>query len=157
MPVAWFPDVAPDPPVTPRDAATVVLLRDGADGIEAFLLRRVAAMAFAGGMTVFPGGGVDARDADANPRWAGPAPAWWAGILGSAERLAGALVCAAVRETFEESGVLLAGPTEETVVEDATTHAWARKALAARELSFATFLADTKLVLRSDLLRPWSN
>ena len=71
-------------------------------------------MAFAGGMCVFPGGGVDPRDyADElveRGLWAGPSPAEWAERLGVDEPKARALVCAAVRETFEESGVLLAGP-----------------------------------------------
>ena len=68
-------------------------------------------MDFAGGMCVFPGGGVDPRDFDADVAWAGPAPAEWAERLGCDEEMARALVCAAVRETFEESGVLLAGPS----------------------------------------------
>ena len=61
-------------------------------------------MEFAGGMFVFPGGGVDERDFDATVGWAGPTPADWAERLGSDEEMARALVCAAVRETFEESG-----------------------------------------------------
>ncbi len=50
-----------------RDAATIVLLRDGAGGLEAYLLRRVASMAFAAGMHVFPGGRVDPADAPLTP------------------------------------------------------------------------------------------
>lgn len=157
LPSGLVPDEPPDPPATPKDAATVVLLRDGTRGIEAFLLRRVAGMAFAGGMTVFPGGGVDTRDAEANPAWSGPQPSWWAGTFDCDTRLAGALVCAAVRETFEESGVLLAGPEPDTVVADTTGHGDARQSLVRREYSFAEFLAETGLVLRADLLRPWAN
>ena len=73
-------------------------------------------MAFAGGMCVFPGGGVDPRDFDdERSPWAGPpSPAEWARRLGCDEPMARALVCAAVRETFEESGVLLAGPSRTT-------------------------------------------
>jgi 8-oxo-dGTP pyrophosphatase MutT (NUDIX family) len=108
-------------------------------------------------MTVFPGGGVDSRDAEANPAWAGPKPSWWADTLGCDIRLAGALVCAAVRETFEESGVLLAGPEPDTVVADTTGQQDARESLVQREFSFAQFLADNGLVLRADLLRPWAN
>ncbi|MFE2750431.1 NUDIX hydrolase [Actinosynnema sp. NPDC059335] len=145
------------PPVRPRDAATVVLVRDGAAGIEAFLLRRVAGMAFAGGMTVFPGGGVDPRDADTSVAWSGPPPSWWATRFGCSVELATALVCAAVRETFEESGVLLAGPSPTSVVADTAAFASARAALVARELSLAQFLAAEGLVLRADLLRPWAN
>ena len=51
-------------PAEPRDAATVVLLRPGAAGPDVYLLRRQTSMAFAGGMCVFPGGGVDPRDFD---------------------------------------------------------------------------------------------
>ncbi|MGM1059664.1 NUDIX hydrolase [Saccharothrix sp. Mg75] len=151
------PSTFTGPPAEPRDAATVVLVRDGDRGVEAFLLRRVAAMAFAGGMTVFPGGGVDPRDADASVAWSGPPPGWWASKFACSPELATALVCAAVRETFEESGVLLAGPSATTVVADTGPYAAARAALVARELSFARFLADEGLVLRADLLRPWAN
>ena len=104
-------------PAEPRDAATVVLLRPGAAGPEVYLLRRQASMAFAAGMCVFPGGGVDPRDFDADVAWAGPSPAAWASRLGVDEAMARALVCAAVRETFEESGVLLAGPSPSSVVD----------------------------------------
>ncbi|WP_137724336.1 NUDIX hydrolase [Prescottella subtropica] len=144
-------------PVAPKDASTVMLVRDGADGVEVFLLRRVTGMAFAGGMTVFPGGGVDPGDGDADVRWAGPPPSWWAQRFGIDESRAKASVCAAVRETFEECGVLLAGPTADTVVADTSGYAQARRQLETRELSFADFLAREDLVLRSDLLRPWAN
>lgn len=146
----------PDPPAEPRDAATVILLRDGVDGVEVFLQRRVAAMAFAGGMTVFPGGGVDDRDADAAVAWAGPPAERWAEWFGLSTSVARAQVCAAVRETFEESGVLLAGQGPDEVVRDATPYHQAREALITRELSLAGFLADAGLVLRADLLRPWA-
>ncbi|HWC79726.1 MAG TPA: NUDIX hydrolase [Pseudonocardiaceae bacterium] len=144
-------------PVTPKDAATVVLARDGAAGIEVFLLRRVVGMAFAGGMTVFPGGGVDKRDADASVAWAGPSPEWWAQRFDAPIGLARALVCAAVRETFEESGVLLAGSGSDAVVADTTEFAGARRDLEARAHSLAEFLSGAGLVLRADLLRPWAN
>ncbi|MGF7124153.1 NUDIX hydrolase [Rhodococcus sp. AG1013] len=155
--------VAPDttaPATTvpaPKDASTVMLVRDGDAGVEVFLLRRVAGMAFAGGMTVFPGGGVDPSDGDADVRWAGPPLSWWAERFGVDDARAKALVCAAVRETFEECGVLLAGPTVDTVVADTTGYAQARRQLESRELSFADFLARENLVLRTDLLRPWAN
>src|SRR3954447_22612855 len=109
--------------VEARPASTVVLLRDGdgrPGGLEVYLLRRHVDMAFAAGMCVFPGGGVDPRDFDADIGWGGPSAAAWADLLGADEAFARALVCAAVRETFEESGVLLAGPTEDTVVSDTT-------------------------------------
>lgn len=146
----------PAEPVTPKDAATVVLLRDTPDGPEVFLQRRVTAMAFAAGMTVFPGGGVDPRDADASVSWTGPPPAQWAEWFDCPEPLATALVCAAVRETFEESGVLLAGTTSE-VLGSTGHYGDVRQALVSRELSLAAFLTAEGLTLRADLLRPWAN
>jgi 8-oxo-dGTP pyrophosphatase MutT (NUDIX family) len=147
-------------PTSTRDAATVVLLRDSTAGLEAYLLRRVSTMAFAAGMHVFPGGGVDPRDELVGvDRWAGPAPSRWAGILTASEPRARALVCAAVRETFEESGVLLAGPDAGHVVEDVTGKAWEkdRRALLDRRSSLAELLQRRRLVLRADLLRPWAH
>ncbi|MCX6396288.1 MAG: NUDIX hydrolase [Propionibacteriales bacterium] len=145
-------------PAEPRDAATVVLLRPGANGPELYLLRRQISMDFAGGMCVFPGGGVDPRDFDADVAWAGPTPAAWATRLGVDEGKARALVCAAVRETYEESGVLLAGESETSVVADTTGADWEadRVALEKRDLSLTEFLARRGLVLRTDLLGAWS-
>ncbi len=169
-------------PLAVRPAATVMLVRDtpadrlapppapGAPasstrqpGIEVFLMRRHAAMEFAAGMTVFPGGGVDDRDRDAdlsrNSAWYGPEPAWWAERFGIEADLAEALVCAAARETFEESGVLFAGTADDPdgIVRDASVYRSERAALEDRSLSFADFLRSERLVLRADLLRPWSN
>ncbi|TLG08801.1 NUDIX hydrolase [Nocardia cyriacigeorgica] len=143
--------------VLPKDASTVMLVRDGAAGPEVFLQRRVGAMAFAAGMTVFPGGGVDPSDATADIAWAGPEPAWWAERFRTTEPRAQALVCAAVRETFEECGVLLAGPAADQVVADTAGYREARGKLERRELSLAQFLVEQNLVLRADLLRPWAN
>ena len=157
LPSGFVPPEVPDPPVVPKDAATVILVRDTAAGLEVFLQRRVMGMAFAGGMTVFPGGGVDRRDADTSLAWHGPEPAWWANRFSCDVGLARALVCAAVRETFEESGVLLAGPDEHSVVADVRPFAEARAQLVSRDLSLAGFLAEAGLVLRADLLRPWSD
>ncbi|KRB80341.1 hypothetical protein ASE01_02320 [Nocardioides sp. Root190] len=143
----------------PRDAATVVLQRPGVDGApEVYLLRRQVTMDFAGGMCVFPGGGVDPRDYDHEVAWAGPTPAEWAARLGTTEDVARALVCAAVRETFEESGVLLAGTSVDDVVADTTAEDWEtdRVALESRELALTDFLDRRGLVLRTDLLGIWS-
>lgn len=152
---ASTPSDLADVPV--RDASTVILLRDAAEGIEVFLLERVGGMAFAGGMTVFPGGGVDLSDADTGLEWTGPSASWWADRFGVDERKATALVCAAARETFEECGVLLAGPTADSVVSDTRRFADDRGALERREQTFGEFLTRNELVLRADLLRPWSN
>jgi 8-oxo-dGTP pyrophosphatase MutT (NUDIX family) len=154
-----------DPPLTPRPAATVMLIREGRDrssGVSVFLMRRHAAMEFAAGTVVFPGGGVDDRDRNAQIAWTGPPPSWWAQRFGIETELAEALVCAAARETFEECGVLFAGPADDPegiggLVKDASVYRESRLALADRTLSFADFLQRENLVLRADLLRPWAN
>ncbi|WP_431783887.1 NUDIX hydrolase [Streptomyces chumphonensis] len=166
----WYPPTWPDrirahrrgdlTPVVPRRAATVMLLRDGAGtgtGPEVHMIRRRASMAFAGGAYAYPGGAVDPRD-EAEVRWGGPDRTAWADRLGVGPAEAQAVVCAAVRETFEEAGVLLAGPDARTVVADTTGADWEadRRALVERELSFAAFLARRDLVLRSDLLGAWA-
>jgi 8-oxo-dGTP pyrophosphatase MutT (NUDIX family) len=153
-------------PVAPRRAATVLLLRDADPGIEVYLIRRAASMAFASGMYAFPGGAVDPRDASHEVHWAGPSAADWAARLGLEDAPAArSVVCAAVRETFEESGVLLAGrvpgdvPGSEarTVVGDVSGPDWerARQALVDRELAFSDFLTQRGFGLRSDLLAAW--
>ncbi|WP_018157231.1 NUDIX hydrolase [Demetria terragena] len=148
--------------VPPRLASTVLLVRDGepdsassgASGVEVFMIRRVPTMEFAPSMWVFPGGGVDARDAETAIPWAGPSPQEWAARIDVAEPVARQLVIAAVREVFEECGVLLAGPHADSVVGDLTAAEWAaeRAALLAKEQSLAQMLSRRKLVLRSDLL-----
>jgi len=149
-------------PAVPRDAATVILLREvGAEAevaaeVEAFLLRRTAELEFAPGAYVFPGGSVDARDADPGVGWAGPDPADFAALLDVPPDRARGLVCAAVRETFEESGVLLAGPSEDELVRDSTALAADRHALLAGTTSLTEVLARRGLILRTDLLTPWA-
>jgi 8-oxo-dGTP pyrophosphatase MutT (NUDIX family) len=145
-------------PVPPRPAATVVLLRAGTAGTEGYLLRRRTSMAFAGGMYAFPGGGVDLHDGNADLGWAGPSAEEWGARLACAPQTARAVVCAAVRETFEESGVLLAGADPSSVVADVSGDEWRedRAALEGHQLTFAEFLTRRRLVLRSDLLRAWS-
>ena len=101
-------------PVAARPAATVVLLRQGADGPEALLLRRNRATGFVPGAYVFPGGRVDAADADE------ALIACWDGLTaeGAAARLglpldadppAIAYYGAALREAVEETGLLAGG------------------------------------------------
>ncbi|MEU8960407.1 NUDIX hydrolase, partial [Streptomyces sp. NPDC048491] len=131
----WYPPEWPDriralaagelTAVEPRRAATVMLLRDDAAGPDTrpsvHMLRRRTTMAFAGGAYAYPGGGVDPRDAeDPGLGWAGPTRETWATRLGTDPASAQAIVCAAVRETYEEAGVLLAGPDATTVVGDTT-------------------------------------
>ena len=127
---------------TPRPAATVLLLRDGPPGIEVFMQVRHQDMAFASGALVFPGGRVDpgdyelAADADLSPATARLDP------------LDGALRVAAIRETFEKSGVLLARPRSEAALVSGAR----LRALSAEGRAFAQMLADAGLVLAADLL-----
>jgi 8-oxo-dGTP pyrophosphatase MutT (NUDIX family) len=137
--------------LTPRLASTVMLVRDAPSpsgpALEVFVLHRVAGMAFAPSVTVFPGGGVDPSDAQQIP-WSGPDPHWWAEALGTAPEQAASLVAAAVRELFEETGVLLAGRgAEEADRQDVTAH----------RRSLSEVLAGRGLTLRTELLRPWAN
>ncbi|MBA1147997.1 MBL fold metallo-hydrolase [Ectothiorhodospiraceae bacterium WFHF3C12] len=93
----------------PRPAATVVVARDGASGLEVLLLQRTHTAVFMPGVFVFPGGAVDDADQDTG-RWAGSVPnddAEASRMLGVA-RGGLAYLIAAVRECFEEAGVLLA-------------------------------------------------
>jgi 8-oxo-dGTP pyrophosphatase MutT (NUDIX family) len=122
------------------------------------MLRRLQTMAFAPGAYVFPGGSVDEADSDGGHGWAGPAPEDFAGPLGLPPDRAQALIRAAVRETFEECGVLLAGPSPDAVVSDTSGEDWQaeRLALAGGSLSLAELLTRRGLLLRADLLRPWA-
>lgn len=137
-------------PATPRRAATVVLLRPGPAGPEAYVIRRAVSMVF-GGVYAFPGGGVDPADA------ADPLPGWDT-RLGLPGPEAAAVVRAAVREVFEEAGVLLAGLDPGVVVGDVSGADWEddRRALAAREQCLADLLGRRGLAIRDDLLAPWS-
>ena len=143
--------------VTPRDAATVVLLRPGAEGFQTFLMRRQPTMYFAAGMHVFPGGSVEGTDADPAIGWIGPPPAWWAEKFGCTIELGRALVVAAVRETFEETGILLAGPADGVTATDTVRYSQARAELEKGTLGFAQFLSDNDLSVRADLLGPWAH
>jgi 8-oxo-dGTP pyrophosphatase MutT (NUDIX family) len=127
-----------------------VILRDGADGIETWMMRRVRAMAFAAGVTVFPGGGVDPRDADVSVPWIGSDPGTFAARFETDAVTARELVTAAVRELFEETGVLLVDPLPAVDLEVA------RAALEARTLSLSQLLADHGCALDAGAVRPWA-
>lgn len=145
---------AASPAVEVRPAATVVLLRPGPAGIEALLTRRPTTMAFAGDMHVFPGGRVDAADADPelHARSALSADAAAAALGGDlAPEVALAAHIAAIRELFEEAGVLLADGAASTA-----RLGEARTALLRGETDLPALARDLDLRLRADLLIPLS-
>ena len=140
---------SPPPADVPvRDAATVVLLRNTPDGggLDAWLLTRVTQMVFAAGMSVFPGGRVD--DADAQLPLHGADVASLAARFDCSESVAHALLGAALRETFEETGVLLSVPAF-----DLSEH---RAQVEAGALSFGSLLAEHGLALDAGALAPWA-
>ena len=143
-------------PAQPKLASTVMLVRDDEGPLEVFMLRRASSMAFAPSMHVFPGGGVERRDAEDELPWAGPAVEEWAEVFGTDEASARMLVAAAIREIFEETGVLLASPASgegEAPHLDPEVAADLRARLVRHEIGFGQVLLEHHLVLRSDLLR----
>jgi 8-oxo-dGTP pyrophosphatase MutT (NUDIX family) len=145
-------------PAVPRLAATVILMRPTDDGFEVYAQRRAATMAFAPGMYAFPGGSVDPSDSDAIIDWVGPRPEAWAERMALPVGLAQAVVCAAVRELYEEAGVLLSSDTPDHIVSDLSDGRWeaARTDLVARRHSLTEWFAAAGLALRADLLVPWA-
>ncbi|EXG79245.1 NUDIX hydrolase [Cryptosporangium arvum] len=135
-----------------RDAATTVLLRDAPGGLEAYLMVRSTRLSAFAGLTVFPGGSVDPGDHVADELWRGPDPARWP--LSADPGLSRALVTAAVRETFEEIGVLLAEgasfPSADELQRD-------RAALEDHRVTLPELLTARGLVIRTDLIRPWTH
>ena len=142
-------------------AVTVALVRDGAAGIEVYVQERVSSMPTFPNTTVFPGGGVDSRDFEittnsvqVDPTWFGPDLDEWAARLKTDRSQARALLLAACRELFEESGTLLAAHADGTVISDATPYHAQRLALESHRLSFSEVLVRNKLQVRTDLLWP---
>lgn len=133
----------------PRDAATVCLLRDRPTGLEVFMLRRPDTMRFAPGVHVFPGGAVEDDDA----RVPVAVGADWSalGVRAATDRPV-ALVAAAVRETFEECGVLLAGPRRGHRAPSSDVLAREHVELCEGRVGFAELLTRYALVLDPSLL-----
>ncbi|MEX2198714.1 MAG: MBL fold metallo-hydrolase [Burkholderiales bacterium] len=138
--------------LAPRPAATLLLLRDGSLGPEAFMLQRTQSAAFLAGAHVFPGGAVDKADRDLRVlrRVAGITDADASRRLGQD---AGGLAywVAAMRECFEETGILIAEGEDGLPLDGARAAALARyrSALHAGKLAFAEFLENERLVLRA--------
>ncbi|MDB5744756.1 MAG: hydrolase [Polaromonas sp.] len=138
-----------------RPAATLILLRDAPGGLEVFLMKRHALCDVLGGAYVFPGGKVDAADAqlDMQAHLDQPLAVLHASLneTGINERTAGGLYVAALREAFEESGVLFAqGPFGREI--DVTQAADLLRA----GQGFNAMLAQLALQLQTRSLTPWS-
>lgn len=135
-----------------RDAATVMPLRDGTDGLEVFMLKRAAALTFLGGNHVFPGGAVD--DEDRGPALdslvAGfDAPSACAQLdIDDGDKVRSFYV-AAVRELFEEAGILIAGCNRSVVEGDFSV--WQQR-LVSGESGFCELLKHEGLVIAADEL-----
>ncbi|MFO1114329.1 MAG: NUDIX hydrolase [Beijerinckiaceae bacterium] len=136
-------------PAKPRPASTVLLVRDGADGMEVFMVVRHHQIDFASGALVFPGGSLDADDfviAADSSRHSG---------AGDLDEQARAFRIGALRETFEECGVLLARPRgSQALVDGARVNAISKKAEGRK---FSDLMAEEDLVLALDLLTPYAH
>ncbi len=140
-----------------RQAATVALVRDGDAGLEVFMVRRTTAAVFSPGAHVFPGGALDAADRD---------PVLASRCDGIDDAGANALLdvdggglgyfVAAVRECFEEAGLLLAR-RDGVLVDDADAYGDDRDALNTGTTTFVDVLTRHSLTLAVDLLVPFGH
>jgi 8-oxo-dGTP pyrophosphatase MutT (NUDIX family) len=144
---------------SPALASTVMLVRAGGApeerssgaASEVFMLRRARSMSFVPDAFVFPGGRIDESDHHLDAPWRGPSAQIWAQRIGCTPEVAVSLITAAMRELLEESGVLLGDPDELSGLsyEEARV---ARRRLSCHEISFASFLRENDITIRSDLL-----
>jgi 8-oxo-dGTP pyrophosphatase MutT (NUDIX family) len=134
-------------------AATVLLLRDGGAGLEVLMITRHAETVFAGGAAVFPGGRQDAEDA-------APALLRHCAAVADVDPAQMALRVCAIRETFEEAGLLLARRAEQaevmTGVEVKAVEAKLRTKLG-RAPDFTELVIQGELELATDLLVPYAH
>jgi 8-oxo-dGTP pyrophosphatase MutT (NUDIX family) len=166
---------SPAETVPARLASSLLLVRPAAEGIEVFALRRAGSMAFSAHATAFPGGRVDPADDLPAELWRGVDLDEWARRLGtdaapegaasqmselSPRDAAGRLLAAALRETYEETGVLLALDAQTGAAVDPTLIRSlpedTRTRLEAHELAFGDLLAEHGLVPDVAALVPWS-
>lgn len=141
----------------PRHAATVVMLRDMPNGLEVFLMKRHSLSDVLGGVYVFPGGKLDAADAelDMQAHLDQPLIALHTRLNEAdiSERTAGGLYVAALREAFEESGVLFASAAGKQAGSDWPLQA---AALLRQGHGFNSVLAQLALRLQTEHIVPWT-
>jgi 8-oxo-dGTP pyrophosphatase MutT (NUDIX family) len=138
--------IADPPPVTPRPAATLLLLRDGAAGLEVLMTARHEEAGFAAGALVFPGGKVDPVD---------HALFAYCPAIPGVDEAALVLRIAAIRETFEECGILLARSAGALLSADLLATLLARHG--APDAGFAGLVAASGLELATDDLVPYAH
>ncbi|MFW0109159.1 NUDIX hydrolase [Rothia sp. P13129] len=151
---AWLDD-RQHTPCQPKTAASVVFVRDGKEGLETILTLRSEHSPL--GDLAFPGGLCIPSDQDPLA-WIGPDIKTWSTAFKQEDPVATqAAVVGAIRESFEETGMLLAGRDELSTVEtssEALDLMSAREAISQCDQSFADYLTKRGLTLRTDLLRP---
>jgi 8-oxo-dGTP pyrophosphatase MutT (NUDIX family) len=147
-----------EPTKPPRPASTILLLRDSPatkGEFEVFMMVRHYEIDFNSGALVFPGGSVDKGDQEIIAR-----PELYSGGEGL-DQAALSFRIAAIRETFEESGILLARPRGSNSLVDAKRageiEAGHRAALCESKISFEKVLTDSRMVLALDLLVPYAH
>ena len=133
-------------------AATILLVRDGADGLEVFMVKRHHEIEFGGGALVFPGGRTERNDCD-------PALAGFIDGAGDLTPEFRALCVAAIREAFEEAGVLLARDASGAFVTAARLAALDhfREQLEQEQIGLLALLEQEKLRLACDQLVPFAH
>jgi len=144
---------SPDLPVTPRPAATILLVRDGPDGIEVFMATRHQGSSYMPGLLVFPGGAVDAGDSD--PRILARLTPGERALADLKSRIAG------IREAFEEAGFLFAREAAGDALVDAdrleTLVERYRAAIHKSEVALAEMVEAEGLVLTPERLIPFAH
>ncbi len=140
-----------NPPVVPVPASTVILARDGDQGLEIFMVLRHQQIDFASGALVFPGGKVE--DGDRNPRLEEVSNSQVVPDLNPC------FLIAAIRETFEESGILLALEPDgnEISIERLNSLAHYREKLANNDMELFEFLEQENLVAHTRSLVPYAH
>ncbi|MCW4463998.1 NUDIX hydrolase [Glutamicibacter sp. MNS18] len=135
-------------------AASVCLVREDAAGVQTYLGYRPGDSPL--GSVAFPGGSMEHEDGT-DVRWFGPSLRVWARKLGILDqKMVRSYIICAIRELFEETGILLAGTDEQSVAEINDDQEWMsmRESIAGQDIGFSTFLARRGLGVRTDLLRP---
>ena len=135
-------------PATPRPSATVLIVRDTPGGLEVFMVARDRQVDMASGAVVFPGGKLDPDDR---------ATAW--GALAAPQAPDRAYWIAAVRETFEESGLLIAKSDQGTIdaAGAARIEATLRTPLLDQAVTFSQLMTEKGLTPALDLMAPFAH